>query len=291
MNRPTYRVVIKGIAPGREPEGAAPELAALLKTTPQRLVGLLKSGSVVFKKHTDHATARRMKSALERRGASVSIVQETEGDSASKEPHMACPKCGFEQPLSAECVRCGIIVDKYRNRQNRPAHRPSRAGLARPEPRTPALPQRSLKKTLALKVGIPAAAAVAALLIGLFLELFYLRGDPVTQGSVGIHDKKDFLAISVDRPQTEYLVQISTRRLHSLTIRLEGPAGAVIYRDTEYARHKGTRIFTFKPKKAGWYHLYVDPGALATNGEGHAKTGVFVNDRRVLVRVLAWFKL
>lgn len=27
---------------------------------------------------------------------------------------MICPKCGFEQPESPECVRCGIIVSRYR---------------------------------------------------------------------------------------------------------------------------------------------------------------------------------
>ena len=27
---------------------------------------------------------------------------------------MICPKCGFEQPDSPECMRCGIIVDRYK---------------------------------------------------------------------------------------------------------------------------------------------------------------------------------
>jgi hypothetical protein len=27
---------------------------------------------------------------------------------------MICPKCGFEQPESPECVRCGVLVDRYR---------------------------------------------------------------------------------------------------------------------------------------------------------------------------------
>src|SRR5215217_431679 len=27
---------------------------------------------------------------------------------------MICPKCGFEQPDGPECVRCGVLVDRYR---------------------------------------------------------------------------------------------------------------------------------------------------------------------------------
>ena len=27
---------------------------------------------------------------------------------------MICPKCGFEQPDNPECVRCGVLVDRYR---------------------------------------------------------------------------------------------------------------------------------------------------------------------------------
>ncbi|HSU84629.1 MAG TPA: hypothetical protein VLR69_19600, partial [Thermoanaerobaculia bacterium] len=27
---------------------------------------------------------------------------------------MICPKCGFEQPDSPECMRCGVIVSRYK---------------------------------------------------------------------------------------------------------------------------------------------------------------------------------
>ena len=27
---------------------------------------------------------------------------------------MICPKCGFEQPDAVECIRCGIVIEKYR---------------------------------------------------------------------------------------------------------------------------------------------------------------------------------
>ena len=32
---------------------------------------------------------------------------------------MKCPKCSFEQPgQQTECIRCGVIFEKYRQRQN-----------------------------------------------------------------------------------------------------------------------------------------------------------------------------
>lgn len=31
---------------------------------------------------------------------------------------MRCPKCGFEQPDSSECIGCGVIFAKYRPRPN-----------------------------------------------------------------------------------------------------------------------------------------------------------------------------
>jgi hypothetical protein len=43
---------------------------------------------------------------------------------------MICPKCGFEQPESPECARCGIIVSRYRG--------PVLAAVAAPPPSPPA---------------------------------------------------------------------------------------------------------------------------------------------------------
>ncbi len=40
---------------------------------------------------------------------------------------MICPKCGFEQPESPECMRCGVIVGRYRG-----------AGVGAPPPPPPA---------------------------------------------------------------------------------------------------------------------------------------------------------
>lgn len=48
---------------------------------------------------------------------------------------MICPKCGFEQPDSPECMRCGVIVSRYKGPVLAAAPRP-----ASPAPTAPAPP-------------------------------------------------------------------------------------------------------------------------------------------------------
>ena len=40
-------------------------------------------------------------------------------------PTMTCPKCGFEQPQSTDCVKCGIVIARYKPSQSAaPAYTP-----------------------------------------------------------------------------------------------------------------------------------------------------------------------
>lgn len=36
---------------------------------------------------------------------------------SSQPPAMTCPKCGFEQPESPDCIKCGIVVARYKPAQ------------------------------------------------------------------------------------------------------------------------------------------------------------------------------
>lgn len=47
---------------------------------------------------------------------------------------MICPKCGFEQPDSPECARCGVIVSRYKG----PGFAAAAPGIAPPIPPPPA---------------------------------------------------------------------------------------------------------------------------------------------------------
>lgn len=78
---------------------------------------------------------------------------------------MICPKCGFEQPESPECVRCGIIVSRYRGPVFGGA--PASAAAPEPPPLPPQLPPPlppPIHQTVdtATLFGDPAPAAAAA---------------------------------------------------------------------------------------------------------------------------------
>jgi len=51
---------------------------------------------------------------------------ETQG---SPSPTMTCPKCGFEQPESPDCVKCGIVIARYK-----PSQAPAPAVFTPPPP-------------------------------------------------------------------------------------------------------------------------------------------------------------
>ena len=58
---------------------------------------------------------------------------------------MICPKCGFEQPDSPECVRCGVLVDRYSGpalgaAALRPPVSPPPSAGDPPPPPSPAIP-------------------------------------------------------------------------------------------------------------------------------------------------------
>lgn len=76
---------------------------------------------------------------------------------------MICPKCGFEQPESPECVRCGIIVSRYKGPVlgGAPAH-------AEPPPLPPPLPQPPVlpfSESAGAVFGGPAPAPAAAMAV------------------------------------------------------------------------------------------------------------------------------
>lgn len=44
-----------------------------------------------------------------------------EGPEESAQDSLQCPNCGFQQPHSQECIKCGIVFSKYRERVQAPS--------------------------------------------------------------------------------------------------------------------------------------------------------------------------
>jgi hypothetical protein len=131
--------------------------------------------------------------------------------------------------------------------------------------------------------------AIALFVILGFLEFFILRGDLVARDSIRIDRRSDYIAILVDQPYQEYLVEVSTGgNQRKLSILLEDPLGRIIYEESEYTLHKRSRRFTFEPEERGTYTLYIADGAIGFGEQGYAKVRVYMNDNRILGRVFGF---
>jgi hypothetical protein len=144
----SYKVTFLGLSViGPEEEGRLLKgLQKRFNLTPERAESLLQKVPVVVKKGLSKDEAERFVKAFDEIGGRVKVEEEipspemtredrTEGRpepkpvpppepkpaAVSPEPEgrvykvgmVTCPQCGFEQPQTDECVKCGIIISKY----------------------------------------------------------------------------------------------------------------------------------------------------------------------------------
>jgi hypothetical protein len=144
----SYKVVFLGLAViGPEEEGRL--LGGLQKRfnlTPGKAESLLQKVPVVVKKGLSKEEAERFVRVFDEIGGRVKVEEEISGLEMTQDrepqprpepkpgprfepkptPHrpeperrahkvgmLTCPQCGFEQPETDECVKCGIIISKY----------------------------------------------------------------------------------------------------------------------------------------------------------------------------------
>lgn len=145
------------------------------------------------------------------------------------------------------------------------------------------------KNRFGFKSKLATGIAIGLMLLVMVLEWTVLRGDQIAQMTIRLSAKEAGI-IKVEQPGQTHLVEIDTRRGRKskgkrINMRLEDPDGAVIYESSELASRK-ERFFSFTPKVAGPYKLHLELGMLSGSSRS-ASVRVFVNDRRVLARIMA----
>ncbi len=136
--------------------------------------------------------------------------------------------------------------------------------------------------------------AVAVLFAGLVgMDMVVLKGEHVDSDRLSL-SREQPAEIEIARVGETHLVEISSRRYRSggkskgraLEYRLEDPDGIVVYENSEIASRK-RRFFDFVPLEEGTYKLYAETN-MELGGRGSADVRVYVNDRRILARLMNW---
>ena len=125
-----YKVIFLGMAVAG-PEEEIRLISGLRKKfglSPEKAESLLQRVPVVVRKGIAKEEMERYVKAFEEIGGRVRVEEvliEPPEVSRAPEPEkrpgmeasITCPQCGFEQPDTDECVKCGIVISKYRQFQ------------------------------------------------------------------------------------------------------------------------------------------------------------------------------
>ena len=121
-----YKVIFLGMAVAG-PEEEARLLGGLRKKfnlSPEKAESLLQRVPIVVKKGVSKEEMERYVKAFEEIGGRIRVEEEpaTEPHEIPQAPEpekkptgkmIKCPQCGFEQPETDECIKCGVIISKY----------------------------------------------------------------------------------------------------------------------------------------------------------------------------------
>ncbi len=128
-----YKVIFLGLkVAGLEEEARLIQgLQKRFNLTPEKAESLLQRVPIVVKKGISKEEMERYVKVFEEIGGRVRVEEESLPEFAgiSREPEppprpkpeakpytgpmVTCPQCGFEQPESNDCVKCGIIISKF----------------------------------------------------------------------------------------------------------------------------------------------------------------------------------
>jgi len=132
MTEARFKIVFDGeLMPEISADTVKDNLARLFKSDRAKIDNLFGKSAVALKRGLAEAEADKYLNALQRAGAKVrkerealalglvEIGEQNVGapQASAANERMSCPKCGHEQLKAAECVACGVIIEKFLARQ------------------------------------------------------------------------------------------------------------------------------------------------------------------------------
>ena len=127
ISKKRYKILFNGkVAKGRDLDEVKRNLKSLFKVGDSKIEQLLSGKVFVIKESVDYESAMKYQMAFETAGAvckvkeispglTMEFADETKNSPSrlDKQGMITCPKCGFEQKEAKECIRCGIIINRY----------------------------------------------------------------------------------------------------------------------------------------------------------------------------------
>lgn len=189
MTEQKFNLVFTGqIKEGMTVSAVKKNLITLFKMDEGRAERFFLKKQIIIKKQVNRQTAEKYKKAFDKAGVvckitSVGPITPAVSRSVKPDPAPAappqheetvCPACGYAQPASEECLKCGIIFKKFGSKQASPLDAPM---AARPSPTASSAPTPSKNQSLKTVIIAVAFACVLGYMI-----LNWWSGRPVSHG-------------------------------------------------------------------------------------------------------------
>lgn len=129
-----YSVIFDGeVSSENNVETVKKNLASFFKGDEKKIEGLFSGQPILIKKDTDFQTACKYMKVFRKAGAICKLVEieipagakprdvtfDNVSSSIEMKEIMTCPKCGYRQKKSSECMRCGIVIKKMQVKTNK----------------------------------------------------------------------------------------------------------------------------------------------------------------------------